>query len=88
MYRYIAPDSKSRSSPTYSRRSRSRGGDSDSSRSRSASPAADTLEFITNLGDDTAVEDSKPSLSDSMSSNTDNLPPHLRVGASSSAASW
>jgi len=76
--KYIAPDAVSRSSPTYSR---SKGGDSDSS--RSASPVADTLEFITNLGDgDDYI--SKPTSSE----NTSNLPPHLRPGASSSMTSW
>jgi len=77
-YRYCPPDQTSRDSPSYHRGTSY----ADSDSSRSASPVADTLEFITNLGDgDTEEQSCNPQ-------SNDTLPPHLRLGTISSAASW
>ncbi|KAF6026021.1 CLASRP [Bugula neritina] len=76
--KYCPPDQTSRDSPSYHRGTSY----ADSDSSRSASPVADTLEFITNLGDgDTEEQSCNPQ-------SNDTLPPHLRLGTISSAASW
>ena len=78
IFRYQPPDQQPRSSPTYSHSNRYRA-DSDSSRSNS--PVNDSLEFITNIGDD-------DSDTEQPTNQLTNLPPHLRLGASSTAATW
>lgn len=83
-FRYQVPGTGPRSSPQYNRMS---GDQSDSNSSRSPSPPAhDTLEFITNLGEDNS-ESTSATAPPYTSQPTLELPPHLKMSTKPSSAS-